>query len=123
MQLVGTILWKVRPEHLRPYFCSSFVPLAILSAMIIIISPALGSEAFASDPATPMTNARATAVASAQILRPFTTNSTISAGPKADNFATTVLRRTSFRSCETLLGSDANSAAGATCELRLIEVQ
>lgn len=123
MQSVGTILWKVKTDFFRLFSCSNFATLATLSVMIIIILPALGSEAFATDPAAPKTNDRVTAVASAQVLKPFTTNSTMQAGTSLRDSAITVSRRTAFRNCETLLGSDANQLTGATCELRLIELQ
>lgn len=122
MQLVGTILWKVTTDYSRLLRYSSIMPLTILALMIIIILPALASEAFATDPTAAPQNGRATAVASVQVLKPFTMTPTVQGGTNAQVSAITVSRRTTFRDCEILLGADAKRGPGESCELRLIEL-
>jgi len=122
MQLVGTILWKVKTDYSRLLRCSSIVPLSILAIMIIIILPALASEAFATDPTAAPKNSHATAVASAQVIQPFKMTSMVQGETKAQVSAITVSRRTTFRNCAILLGADANKGSGESCELRLVEL-
>ncbi|MEH6660071.1 MAG: hypothetical protein V7679_00360 [Parasphingorhabdus sp.] len=122
MQLVGTILWKVKTDYSRLLRCSSIVLLSILAVMTIIILPALASEAFATDPTASPQHGRATAVASARVIKPFAMTPRVQNETKAQVSAITVTRRTTFRNCEILLGADANSGSGEACELRLIEL-
>jgi len=91
--------------------------------MLISILPALDSEAFATDPTARTANGRVTAVASAQVIKPYTMTSSAQPGINAHDSAITVSRRTTFRSCETLLGATANQANETSCELRLVELQ
>jgi hypothetical protein len=91
--------------------------------MLISILPALGSEAFATDPDAPTTNGRVTAVASAQVIKPYIMTSPVHSGIDAHDSGITVSRRTTFRNCEILLGAAANQAPETSCELRLIELQ
>ncbi len=123
MQAVGTILWKAKTDYFVPFRCSSIVPLSILSVMIFAILAALASEAFATDPAARTPNGRATAVATAQVINPFTMTSAAQTGTNMHDSAMTMLRRTTYRDCESLLGADANQTTAASCELRLIELQ
>lgn len=122
MQAVGTILWKVKTDCFGLFRYSSIVPLSILIVMIIGILPALASEAFATDPTAGSKNGRVTAVASAQVIKPFTMNSMVRGATNAQDSAITVSRRTTFRNCEILLGADANRSSDESCELRLIEL-
>jgi len=91
--------------------------------MLISILPALGSEAFATDPAARTTNGRVTAVASAQVIKPYIMTSQVQSGINGPDSAITVSRRTTFRDCEILLGATAIQASETLCELRLIELQ
>lgn len=123
MQLVGTILWKVKTDYSRLFRYSSIVPLFILVVMIIIILPALASEAFATDPAAGPQNGRATAVASAQIIKPFSMKAMVQGRTNSLDSGVIVSRSTTFRNCEILLGADANRGSEESCELHLIELQ
>jgi len=123
MQSIGLASWNRKADYFRSIICSSIVPLPILIIMIIGISPALKSEAFATGTAGQVPQGRATAVASAQIVKPFTMDSGAQAGNDADSSAITGLRRTTIRSCASILGKDSNQVARASCELRLIEMQ
>ena len=95
----------------------------ILSVMIIGILPALKSEAFATGPAGQAPSGRATAVASAQLITPFTVDSVVESRTGTRDSAIAVLRRTTIRSCATILGADTTQGAEAACELRLLELQ
>jgi hypothetical protein len=123
MQSVGIMLWKMKTDWLRSCRCSVILPLSILAFMLISILPALGSEAFATDPAARTTNGSVTAVASAQVVKPYITTSLVQSGINASDSAITVSRRTPFRDCKILLGATANQASETSCELRLIELQ
>lgn len=123
MQSVGITLRNVKTDYFGACRCSTIVSLAILAVMIVSILPALASEAFATDPAAQTANGRATAVASAQIIKPYTMDSTTPPGTTAPDSAITVSHSTTYRSCETLLGTDSTQVSGASCELRLIELQ
>lgn len=123
MQSVGIILWKVKADWLRSFRCSVILPLSILAVMLISILPALGSEAFATDPAARTTNGRVTAVASAQVIKPYIMTSQVQSGINGPDSEITVSRRTTFRDCEILLGATAIQASETLCELRLIELQ
>lgn len=123
MQSLSSASWGRKTEYFRSVLYSSMAPLSILCATVIGILPALKSEAFANGSAGRTPNARATAVASARVIKPITSDTAVPTGTGARNFAITVLRRTSVRSCKTILGSDGNHVAGASCELRLIELQ
>jgi len=120
MQSIGLASWNRKADYFRSIICSCIVPLPIV---IIGISPALKSEAFATGTAGQAPQGRATAVASAQIVKPFTMDSGAQAGNDADSSAITGLRRTTIRSCASILGKDSNQVARASCELRLIEMQ
>tara|TARA_R100001244_G_scaffold39766_1_gene35648 strand:- start:26230 stop:26505 length:276 start_codon:yes stop_codon:yes gene_type:complete len=91
--------------------------------MIIGIWPALKSEALATGPAEQAPDGRATAVAGAKVVKPFKLDSAVQPGSAARDSAITVLRRSTVRSCQAILGTDGNQVAEATCELRLIELQ
>lgn len=123
MQSGAIISWKADTDNFRSFVCSSIVPLAILSVMIISILPALASQAFATNPVQQNPNGRATAVASAKVIKPFTMNAMTQAESVTPDSVLTVLRRTTLRSCETLLGKGATQVAERSCELRLIELQ
>lgn len=123
MQSVGLVFWKIKSDDFRSFGHSSLATASILCVMIAIILPALASEAFATDPAGRTSNGRATAVASAQVIKPFTLKPIIQAGNGTSESAITVLRRTTLRSCAALLGNDDRQAATGTCELRLTELQ
>jgi len=97
--------------------------LPIFSLMIIGILPALGSEAFATGPAGQASSGRATAVASAQVIEPFAMDRRVQSRTGTRDSAIEMLRRTTIRSCEAILGADANQDLEATCELRLVELQ
>ncbi len=123
MQSVDIILGNGKADFLISSRCPTLLSLAMMSVMIIILLPALASEAFATDPSAQLANGRSTAVASAKIIRPYMMNSTDQPGTTAPNPALTLSHRTTYRSCKALLGSDAIPSGGASCELRLIELQ
>lgn len=123
MQSVSIILWNLKIDWFPSFRCSVILPLSILSVMLISILPALGSEAFATDPTARTTNGRVTAVASAQVINPFTITFQAQPGLNAHDSTITASRRTTLRKCQTLLAATANQANETSCELRLIELQ
>ena len=123
MQSVGFASLNRKADHFRSVLYSSMAPLSILSVMIIGILPALKSEAFATGTTARTPNARATAVASARVVKPFTMDATVQAGVNAHGSEITLLRSTSIRSCQSLLGAENRQVPGASCELRLVEMQ
>lgn len=123
MQSVGSGSWNGKADYFRTVLYSSMASLPILSVMIIGILPALKSEAFATGPAGQAPSGRATAVASARVIKPFTMDTLAASRPGTGDSATAVLRRTTIRSCASLLGANVPHGAEANCELRLIELQ
>ncbi len=115
-------MWKVKTDFSRLFRSSELLSLSILAIMILIILPALASEAFATDPASGPQTGRATAVASARVVKPFTMTSVMQDTPDSANAAIMVSHSTSFRNCEILLGADAGRSPGESCELRLVEL-
>ncbi|NRD90092.1 hypothetical protein C8024_12405 [Sphingopyxis sp. BSNA05] len=112
----------MKTEYSRLFRYSSLVPLSILAVMIVIILPALASEAFATDPAAEPQNANATAVATARIVKPFTMTSGAQGGTEARNSEIAVSHSTTYHSCEILLGADDISSPAQSCELHLVEL-
>ena len=123
MQSVGIILRNAKTDYLGSCCCFTIVSLAILVIMIASLLPALASEPFATDPAAQPATGHATAVASAQIIKPYMIDSTAQPGTMVPDSTIMVSQRTTYRRCETLLGADATRVTGASCELRLIELQ
>lgn len=123
MQSVDIILRNSKTDNLASFSYSTTLSLAMLSVMVVSLLPALASEAFATDPVPQMQNGHATAIASAQVITPYTMNFTAPPGTPVADPAITVSHRTTYRHCETLLGTDAAQVTGASCELRLIELQ
>lgn len=123
MQSVGFGSLNRKADYFRSVLYSTVAPLSILSVMIIGILPALKSEAFATGTTARTPNARSTAVASARVVKPFEMDAAVQAGTNAHGSEITLLRSTSIRSCQSILGAETTQVASASCELRLIEVQ
>lgn len=123
MQSTGTILWKMKPDHSRFFWCFCILSLALLIVTTIGIVPALASEGSTTAPTGRSINGRITAVASARVVSRFSMTSKAQAGASSDPAGITIYRRTTHRNCETLIGSDYDQDADAICELRLIELQ
>ncbi len=122
MQSTGSILVERNVVFLRSLCCAKFVPLAILSVLALTGLPALASEAKQTDPIV-KGNGRATVVASARVLKPFTMIATAQAAAKPYDNTLTVLRRTTHRDCTNLTGVEADHGIAESCELHLIELQ
>lgn len=123
MQSVGFGSLSRKADYFRSVLYSTVAPLSILSVMVIGILPALKSEAFATGTTARTPNARSTAVASARVVKPFEMDAAVQAGTNAHGAEITLLRSTSIRSCQSILGAETTQVASASCELRLIEVQ
>lgn len=123
MQSVGTILWDVKTDYVRSFRCSTIIALSFLSAIAISILPALAREASETGPSGRSPGGNVTAVASANVIKSFTMNSKALAGTGPNEYEASVSRRTALRSCDLLLGADSDQASGASCELRLMELQ
>ena len=122
MQSTGSILLERNVVFLRSLCCAKIVTLSIISALAVGGLPALASEAKQTDP-TVKGNSRATAVASARVVKPFTMMATAQAATKTNDNTLTVLRRTTHRDCSKLIGAEADRGAAEPCELHLIELQ
>ena len=122
MQSTGSILLERNVVFLRSLCRAKFVPLAILFAMVLGGLPALASEENQTNPSV-KGNSRATAVASARVVKPFTMMATAQAATKSPNYGLTILRRTTRRDCSDLLGVEADRGIVGSCELQLIELQ
>ncbi len=122
MQSTGSILLGRNVAFLRTLCCAKIVPLAILSVLALGGLPALASEANQTDP-TVKGSGRATVVARATVLQPFTMIATAQATVKPYDNTLTVLRRTTRRDCSNLTGAEPDRGTAASCELHLIELQ
>lgn len=123
MVLGGSIFWKVKTGYSGFFRYPGFAPLLILVTMTIIILSALDSEAFATDSTAGARSNRATAIASAQIVRPFALTTQNQSSADAQNSEIIVSRNTTYRDCDNLLGTDTDRGRGESCVLHLIELQ
>lgn len=130
MQWTGAILRNGKTDFSRSFDCVKIVlpiilTLAILISMTLNILPALASEAREPDHAgtTAMVGSHAAVVARARIVNPFRMSLDAQNSGSSKGYGMTVSRRTTHRDCSALLGADSDRDVGASCELRLIELE
>ena len=99
--------------------------LLVLAVMIMAMAFTPG---FASGPsgallADTSPGSRGLAVAGARIVEPFSITQHRPTKSKSDNIDPVLIRRTTVRDCDALLGADHSPSTTGPCDLRLVELQ